>query len=313
MKIRDKFRLSFLTWNLYMGAELPPLFTAVRNQIPNLVSDVYRQFLATNYPLRVKAIVREIAQKKPDLIGLQEAVKWQLEIPNFRTITYDFVQMLIIELKKKGLDYALVVQNNNTTVELPDSNGNLIRLMDRDAILIRNQNRLQVNKRMKANFQTNLNIQIQNQQMEILRGWCSIDIRLDRKQFRLINTHLDTQIDIQIQQAREIIVGPAQTDLPLIVMGDLNSNAMTNDSITYKQFSEFGMQDIWINSGIDTGVTCCQGPDLLNAESSLDRRIDFILYKNGWTPIEAEIVEGRTNTGLWSSDHAGVSAKMYLN
>lgn len=42
----------------------------------------------------------------------------------------------------------------------------------------------------------------------------------------------------------------------------------------------------------------------------------MILYKNGWEPIEAELVgksqKDRTKTGLWLSDHAGVSASLHL-
>lgn len=62
-----KNRLSFLTWNLYLGADVNPLFTATPDQIPQRVTEVFRQFLATNFPVRVKAIAREIAT--PDYYG----------------------------------------------------------------------------------------------------------------------------------------------------------------------------------------------------------------------------------------------------
>jgi len=52
------------------------------------------------------------------------------------------------------------------------------------------------------------------------------------------------------------------------------------------------------------------GSDLLNAFSTLNRRIDYILFKNGWNPIKAELVgesqNDGTEMGLWPSDHAGV-------
>jgi hypothetical protein len=94
-----------------MGADLNPLLTATPDQIPQRVTEVFRQFLATNFPVRVKAIAREIASKKPDFIGLQEAELWQLVIPNFRVVTYDFVQLLLVELKKRGLHYEVAAQN----------------------------------------------------------------------------------------------------------------------------------------------------------------------------------------------------------
>ncbi|GIN84700.1 hypothetical protein J6TS2_10860 [Heyndrickxia sporothermodurans] len=314
MNLQDEFQLSFMTWNLYMGAELPSLFTEISDSIPNIVSNVYRQFLATNYPVRVKAIAREIALKKPDLIGLQEAVKWQLTIPNYRTVTYDFINILINELRKKGLNYEIAAQNQNTSVELPDANGNLIQLLDRDVILVRNVNRLNIRSKEETNFKVNLAIRAARQKLEIIRGWCSVDVLLNGNVFRLINTHLDTNSDIQIQQAKEIMEGPANTILPLILVGDLNSNANRYETPTYKQLIEFGFHDVWKGIGKDSGVTCCQGPDLINAESSLNSRIDFILFKNGWKPTAVEVVgekhQDRTATGLWPSDHAGVSAKL---
>ncbi|MGK0537279.1 endonuclease/exonuclease/phosphatase family protein, partial [Bacillus sp. 'calajunan'] len=59
-----------------------------------------------------------------------------------------------------------------------------------------------------------------------------------------------------------------------------------------------------------------QDPDLLNAVSSLNIRIDVILFKNGWNPIVANVVgkeqSDRTPTALWPSDHAGVVASLVL-
>lgn len=46
-------------------------------------------------------------------------------------------------------------------------------------------------------------------------------------------------------------------------------------------FINDGFRDDWIQVGKWKGLTCCQGSDLLNAASSLNKRIDFILLKNG--------------------------------
>ncbi len=92
-----------------------------RQKLPEVVTEVFRQFLATNFPVRVKAIASEIFAKKPDLIGLQEVEVWQLEIPNLGIVTYDFVELLLIELKEIGLDYKIAAQNRNYSAQLPDS------------------------------------------------------------------------------------------------------------------------------------------------------------------------------------------------
>ena len=317
MKKTEYFPLSFLTWNLYMGAELTPLETSSLDQIPKRVTEVYRQFLATDFPSRVKEIAQEIFSKKPDLIGLQEAVRWQLVKPNFRIDTFDFVQMLRTELNKRGLYYEVASQNRNLFAELPDSQGNLVRLLDRDVILIQKERGLKVLTSEKANFKNKLTLHVLGHSIEVLRGWSSADIRLGRQVFRVINTHLEEAFSsVQVQQAKEILEGPANTDLPVIIMGDLNSSTSEKRISTSGVFTTAGFQDVWGVVGNGPGFTCCQAPNLLNAVSSLNNRIDFILYKNGWKPIEADLLgekwHDRTPSGLWASDHAGVSARLVL-
>jgi endonuclease/exonuclease/phosphatase family metal-dependent hydrolase len=177
---------------------------------------------------------------------------------------------------------------------------------------------LKVINKQEANYKVNLTVQIAGQPFVILRGWSSVDVTLGGTIFRLINTHLEPDAPpIQIAQAVELLAGPANTKLPVVITRDLNSNADGSGTSTYGMFIDAGFHDAWIEAGTGPGFTCCQGPDLLNAISGLNRRIDFILFKNGWEAIEADLVgerqEDRTITGLWPSDHAGVSAKLDLN
>nr|WP_256380553.1 endonuclease/exonuclease/phosphatase family protein [Pelosinus sp. UFO1] len=303
---------------MYDGADFTPIVTATPAQLPERVTEVFRQFLATNFPVRVKKIACEIAAKKPDFIGLQEAELWQLVIPNFRIVTYDFVQLLLTELEEIGLEYMIAVENRNFSAELPDSNGNLVRFLDRDAILVRKRYEHKIVDKQEANYKANLTVQIAGQPFVILRGWSSVDVELDENIFRMINTHLEPNApNIQVEQAEELLAGPANTELPVIITGDLNSNADGSGTPTYGIFINAGFHDVWKEVGIGPGFTCCQAPDLLNAMSGLNSRIDFILFKNGWEPIEADLVgdkqDSRTSTGLWPSDHAGVSASLVLN
>lgn len=312
MRSRGKRDVSFLTWNIYLGTEFTPLINASPEQIPERVTQIFRLFLATNFPIRAKAIAREIESEKPDFIGLQEAARWELIIPTFGTVTYDFIDILLEELEERGLKYKVAAQNKGLERELPDSNGNLVRFLDRDVILIRKDKDIKVIRRQEANFQTNLIVPIGGQPVTILRGWSSIDVKKDRHVFRMINTHLEPAVEaIRNAQANEIVQGPANTLLPVIITGDLNA---TPNSTTYNLFINAGFQDAWNQAGEGPGFTALQNPDLLNAASLLNRRIDYILFKNGWKPIDAELVgesqEDRTTTGLWPSDHAGVSARL---
>ncbi|MEH7253777.1 hypothetical protein V7111_16765 [Neobacillus niacini] len=90
MGIRPNLDVSFLTWNISRGADISPLAVEIT---PEAVTQVFRQFLATNFPVRVQAIETEIASKKPDLIGLQEAERWELKIPDFPIVIYDFIEI----------------------------------------------------------------------------------------------------------------------------------------------------------------------------------------------------------------------------
>ena len=78
------------------------------------VTQVFRQFLATNFPVRAKALARAIASKKPAFIGLQEAEVITLTIPTFGTVTYDFVELLLEELENRGLHYKVAAQNDKS-------------------------------------------------------------------------------------------------------------------------------------------------------------------------------------------------------
>ncbi len=103
------------------------------------------------------------------------------------------------------------------------------------------------------------------------------------------------------------------THLPVVITGDLNAPP---NSSTYNLFINADFKDVWNKVGEGLGFTAEQNADLLNAVSLLNQRIDYILFKNGWEPIEAELVgesqKDRTKTGLWPSDHAGVSASLHL-
>lgn len=319
MSLSQNARFTFMTWNIYFGASLIPLFTATPAQIPQRVTEVYRQFLATNFPERAKAIALQIASKKPDIIGLQEAEIWELIPPNANPVVYDFVGILLNELKRMGVQYEVAALNRNTDVVLPSSTGNLVRRIDRDAILVRKTEEIKVINKMEANFNVNLQVQVAGQSFTLLRGWSAIDVSVRGCTFRTVNTHLEPLSPaVQVAQANELLGGPAQTKLPLVFLGDFNSNADGSGTPTYMNLINAGFEDAWVAAGNSSGLTCCQDPDLLNAESQLQVRIDLILFreKNDWNAVNADVVgedqKSRTPSRLWPSDHAGVFAKLEL-
>jgi endonuclease/exonuclease/phosphatase family metal-dependent hydrolase len=310
--------LSVMTWNIYQGADLAPIFAAnpdIPGDLEKRVTNVFRQFLATNFQERAKAIARQIILEKPDIIGLQEAVLVELIPPKSPCVEYDFVDILLNELACRGMKYCVAARNQNSSAKLPSSLGNKIRFTDRDVILIR-KGAVKVINKQESNFVNNLTISFNNKMFTILRGWSYIDAYFQGHMFRMVNTHLEPlHQGIQVAQGTELIDGPGKTDLPLIFIGDFNSKADGTGTATYGNLIAANFKDTWNASVYGDGFTAHQDADLLNAYSSLDERIDLILTRNinNWDVVKDILIgedqADRTNTRLWPSDHAGIVAK----
>ena len=119
---------------------------------------------------------------------------------------------------------------------------------------------------------------------------------------------------VQAAQAAEIMTELAGESLPVIVVGDLNSNADGTSTPTYADFLDAGYSDAWAQAGTGDGLTCCHEDDLRNPTATLVKRIDYVLYRGGLEVVSAAVVGAdpaeMTLSGLWASDHAGVVATL---
>lgn len=136
--------------------------------------------------------------------------------------------------------------------------------------------------------------------------------------FRFINTHLEQEGPfnaIQVTQGDEILQGPADTDLPVILAGDFNSRADGTGTPTYSNLIGAGFKDAWnaTHPG-ELGNTWGHDEDLLNTTVDLTQRLDLVLFRNNLCTLDADVVGDepidRTPSGLWPSDHAGVVATL---
>jgi endonuclease/exonuclease/phosphatase family metal-dependent hydrolase len=145
-----------------------------------------------------------------------------------------------------------------------------------------------------------------------------------------VNTHLETVstpeiLPIQLAQAQELVSTFEYENKPVIIVGDFNSRAPNGETYHYILSQDY--VDIWTRNILNInpdGFTSSQDPDLRNAESKLDHRIDFIFVGNELKttdiqllgPVAAVVVgdeqQDRTKSGLWPSDHAGVAAKLII-
>ena len=331
--------LKLLTRNLYLGADLTPLFgVTTPPQLFTAVQQVFATVQATDFPARAKVLADEIAASDPHIVGLQEATLWRSQTPsdfpsapNAPDIAYDFLALLLDELTARGKAYAAVATVQNDDAEAPQiTPGGLqdIRITDHDVILARTDlpaHVFSVSNAQSDNFSANLTIP--NPLLgaiTVTRGWTRVDVSLHGQMVRVVNTHLERNHPlIQVAQGNELLAGPLDTSLPTVLLGDLNSAADgigavpgQSDTPTYATMLAAGFADAAVTKGERPGFTCCQAADLANATSHLSERVDFVLTRGEIEVSSANRVgddpNARTPSGLWPSDHAGVWAVLHL-
>ena len=145
-----------------------------------------------------------------------------------------------------------------------------------------------------------------------------VHLRVRNRTVRVVNAHFEAFDPFEVvraAQAQELLAGPLDTDLPVVLLGDFNSRAP--DGVAYGLLVGAGFTDVWsaVHPTVP-GPTCCHAADLRNEEPTLTSRIDLVLISDGVRPRDAHLVgvdpDARTPSGLWPSDHAGVVATVML-
>ena len=340
---KDGPPIPVMTRNLYLGADLSPVFAAAAKGDSagtiQATTAAWQNVKATNFPERAEALADEIEQSEPLLVGLQEVSLFRTEdydgsqLPNATNVEYDYLDILLRALDERGLHYTVVTTTQEADAETPGFTGagrepkdlKDIRLTDRDVILRRtdvSSAKLQLSNPQTGNFVNYASIPIggttPTQYIKLLRGWGSVDVTLRGRTFRFINTHLEQEgpfNTIQVAQGNELLSGPANTSLPVILAGDFNSRADGMGTQTYSNLIGAGFEDAWsATHPRELGNTWGHRADLLNTTVNLTQRLDLVLFRNNLCALDADVVgdelSDRTPSGLWPSDHAGVVATL---
>ena len=346
-----------MTRNLYLGADLTPAIGA--KSLGELVAangKILREVSANDFPTRAEGLADEILAERPDLVGLQEVALWRTAPPSLAplqtgpsatTVRYDFLQELLDELnagKGKGgkgkPQYEVVVVQQEFDFEAPaDENGKAGdgnaaqgipdaeingRLTMRDVILARRGAGVQTWNEQGGNFEHLLTVEILGAKLPVARGWTATDAKVRGSHpFRFVNTHLEAfHPGVRAEQAAELVAagGPATSELPVVLLGDLNSDDDTvagADRLAYEVLLGAGM----VERSTNDPLSCCLDSSLLAEKAAqeagagladFDHQVDHVMTRDPQeVTLRSSTVTGlEPVNGFWSSDHAGITSAL---
>ncbi|MFE2972350.1 endonuclease/exonuclease/phosphatase family protein [Streptomyces sp. NPDC059340] len=324
-------QLKVATYNIYQGADLTPLLTATTPQeLVRRAGIAYDQVVATDFPSRARAISQLLRREHPEVIGLQEVALWKKgPLNGALTTTYDFLDILLRELRAAGLRYHAAATDTTFTATLPISATEKASFTNRGVILV--EDGLPVTNPQSHLYAAKLVVTTPvGITFTIPRGWSAVDVGRAHKQdedqqakgrsetVRVANTHLEPGAPpIRNAQGNELHTALAHSPYPVVAVGDFNA-LPTDATGPYGTFTSGGYDDAWrVVHGPGDGFTAQQDPDLRNLPSKLDHRVDYVFYQPPrlsalLAKLIGERASERTPDGLWPSDHAGVAASLRL-
>ena len=155
--------LSVMSRNLYIGGNLAEIVAAAQidpQTIPLAVGNVWADVQEREFPSRAEAFADEIAEAQPAIIGLQEVSQFSVLKTGVETgETVDYLQILMVELAERDLNYEAVVTTYDFGGIFPALIGmelQYIQYVDRDVMLVRTDlpaEALSVSNPQSGNFQ----------------------------------------------------------------------------------------------------------------------------------------------------------------
>jgi endonuclease/exonuclease/phosphatase family metal-dependent hydrolase len=327
---RDR-TLRVMTRNMDLGSDFGYIFEVLatnpsdQSALLLAITKTYLEVLASHIPQRADALAAEIQTTQPDLVALQEVstVSTGPFGAPATIVVVDQLDALLDALNRRGLHYAPVVINKNTDVTLPSLDASFqhlmeVRLVDSDVVLARTDlsvSELKLENLQKGTFAAAIVLPIAGTNVTFPSGWIAIDVKLRGKTYRFVDTHLETLSPVQAAQTSELLSGPLNTDLPVVLAGDLNSDAHAPsfaNGPAYGMLVSAGFLDVWnMLHPNDAGLTWpLFGEDPPLGPTSLIERIDLIFTKG--SGIQATGILRTGTTAPFASDHVGLVADFTL-
>jgi endonuclease/exonuclease/phosphatase family metal-dependent hydrolase len=293
--------------------------------LPARVAKVWEIVNRTNFRIRAKAIAAAICREQPDVVALQEVCRWSTlyRLPldqewRPEIVEYDFLRILLDELKARDENYFAAVRSPGVDILLPAVHGPDIHLEDSLVLLLRTGRTgagLKWTKPRAGRFAVNLRTTLDGEPFEIKRGWVSVDLHRGNQAVRIINTHLEFfSAAVQPAQLAEVLNGPAKFSGPVILTGDFNAHP---GSDTWSTLKKSGYVDVWDAAGTGPGETSGRNEDLRDSQPGLKVRIDWTMCRGPVQILQTSLVgadpSDRAPGGMWPSDHAGLCTKISVH
>ena len=325
--------VTILTQNMDAGTDQSYIVAASLNLVPLSVAQAVdltaQEIQGSNIPQRAQVLAAKIAATKPDLVALQEVSRWEINLtaPVAATVVLDQLEFLESALAQLGLPYQVVSLNNVNDITLPGQQVGSVRFTDRNALLVRSDlgpPALHLSDVHANLFDTVFNFA----GLPISAGWISAEVHMANRHFRLITTHLSSPIPgvpeataAQVAQAQELIRALRNTQTPVVICGDFNSDAngghFVDATPTAGLIQASGYMEVWpqTHAVTDPGLTWPYYlqdlfPPPFVAPATPIERID-LFFEQGMQVVGSELMVAATGgTPPDASDHAGVIATL---
>lgn len=310
--------LTVATYNLYLGADLSPLFGVQdTDDLLRQARTVQAQLVGTEFPSRAKAIAALVARERIDVLGLQEVAGWTRTTTGGpgEEVWCDYLAELLIAFEAQGTPYDAHAPNSNFHGGAAVSADESMGVVGYNVILVRRDCGVEVTAARTGDFHASLDIAtgMADLVLNVPRSWGWVDATAAGRRFRFVNTHTEAfDAGTRNAQRDELLDAIGEPGVPVLVVGDFNAPP-----------SSVGMPpayvDAWLAVGGDPGAgfTCGQAADLANPESTLAERIDYVWVRDALVTgcrVVGDAPGDRTQVaGLWPSDHACVVAAVDLS
>jgi hypothetical protein len=238
--------ITVMTRNLYLGADVGIALDLLPD-VAAAAQAMWAQVAATDFASRVDELASDVVNRKPMVLGLQEATVWDCLDSTGQPVTvFDFTTQLLDELQRQGERYVIaehdgevafspgyaiqpivgltVVSDPATLQPVLGQDEAACGFRIADVLAVRSDLADEVTAVGTTTFDATTLV---GGLLEVQRGYAWADIALPDGQVRFATTHLESVWTPDAEpasaaQARQLIAELSGVSSPVVVMGDFN-------------------------------------------------------------------------------------------